>query len=88
MKNRKIDLPSWMDQEKAKIIVELRGMGYTQEKIAEEMDLSQQTVSRYLAEIRRKAEESDNMDKFFLGLLLGGIGGTLLGTIIKELMEE
>ncbi len=88
MESSNIELPSWMDQEKAKRIVELRGIGYKQKEIAREMNTSQQTVSRYLTEIKKQAEESENLDKFFLGLFLGGIGGALLGTIIKELTEE
>ena len=74
----KPELPAWMDYEKTREIARYRALGYTQNEIAKQVGLSQQSVSRYLAALRDSASSSGNLDMFLLGLILGGIGAALL----------
>lgn len=71
---RQPELPDWMDVYRAQQIAKLRAAGYSQRDIAEELGISQQTVSRYLKGINEAAESSGDRD-FFIGLLiLGALG--------------
>lgn len=69
-----VPLPSWMDRYKASRMAQLRALGYPQGRIAEELGVSQQTVSRYFREIRLAADRSGDADRFLWGLLLAGAG--------------
>ncbi len=77
-----------MDYEKAREIARYRALGYTQKEIAEQVGFSQQSVSRYLAALRDSASSSGNLDMFFVGLILGGIGAALLMKFWSSLGEE
>lgn len=73
-----------MDQRKAARMAQLRALGWTQARIAKDVGVSQQTVSRYLHAIEEAAEETDDLNAFFLGLLIGGIGVALLASLTRE----
>ncbi len=73
-----------MDYEKARQISKYRALGYTQGDIARRVGLSQQTVSRYLSTIRDQAQDSENADTFFLGLILGGIAAAFLIGLLRS----
>ncbi|MEE9173655.1 MAG: helix-turn-helix domain-containing protein [Thermoplasmata archaeon] len=73
-----------MDYEKARQISKYRALGYTQEDIAGRVGLSQQTVSRCLSTIRDQAQDSENADTFFLGLILGGIAAAFLIGLLRS----
>lgn len=83
----RLDLPDWMDQDQARQIARLRGLGYKQHQIADRIGVSQQTVSRYVQEIRkaalRREEEggTESLEDFFLVLALGYMGYKLLQSL-------
>lgn len=79
------NLPAWMDEGKARRIAQLRALGYTQKQIADQVGVSQQTVSRYLAEIRGAADNADDLEKFLLALLLGSAALAFLSELAKQL---
>jgi hypothetical protein len=79
-----IVLPEWMDERKAARMAQLRALGWSQARIAQDVGVSQQTVSRYLRGIEEAAEESDDLNAFFLGLLIGGLGVALAAYLARE----
>jgi hypothetical protein len=80
----KLDLPDWMDLEKARRIASLRALGYRQAEIARKVKVSQQTVSRYLKKIQDAAKKGGDDEAFFAGLILGGIGAALLYKLLQK----
>lgn len=80
-----VNLPIWMDQYKASRMVQLRALGYTQSEIAEQLGISQQTVSKYLAEVNKKARSAKDPVEFLWALLMIGAGVALLGTLLRSL---
>jgi transcriptional regulator with XRE-family HTH domain len=81
---RSEELPSWMNTDKARDIATYRAVGYSQKQIADELGISQQTVSRYLRGLRDTAKGNDDLNKFFIGLILGGLGAALLAYLLRR----
>ncbi len=82
-----LELPEWMNTDRARNIALYRSLGYSQEEIAEELRISQQTVSRYLAGLRKTAEDAqgtDDLQKLFIGLIIGGFSVALLAYFLKQ----
>lgn len=73
-----------MNLERARQIAKLRAVGYSQADIAEELGISQQTVSRYLKGINDAAQESGDRDAFIAALLVGAIGIGLLWMLLRR----
>lgn len=73
-----------MKPDRARSIALYRALGYSQEEIAEELNISQQTVSRYLNGLHESAKGADDLEKFFVGLIIGGIGAALLAYLIGK----
>jgi transcriptional regulator with XRE-family HTH domain len=82
------DLPGWMDQYKASRMVQLRALGYNQSEIAAQLDVSQQTVSKYLAVVNERAKSANDPTQFLWGLLMIGAGVALLGSLLRALQGE
>lgn len=61
-------LPEWMDRYRASQMVQLRALGYNQAQIADQVGVSQATVSRYLTAINEAAQQSKDQAKFLLAL--------------------
>jgi len=61
-----------------------RAVGYSQSQIADQLGVSQQTVSRYLRGLRDTAKRNDDLNKFFIGLILGGLGAALIAYLIRK----
>ena len=78
------ELPTWMNPDRARNIALYRALGYSQGEIAGEVGISQQTVSRYLQGLHETAKDSDDLQKFFIGLIIGGLGAALLGYLLSK----
>lgn len=82
------DLPDWMDPRRAARIAQLRALGYNQKQIADQVGVSQQTVSRYLTGINEAAEESGNEEDFLMGLLMVGLGVAAIVALSKMFQNK
>jgi predicted DNA-binding protein YlxM (UPF0122 family) len=56
-------MPARIGQDTRSEIVKLRALDYNKKQIAEEVDVSRQTVSNHLEEIRKEAESRDDAEK-------------------------
>lgn len=73
-----------MDQYKASRMVQLRALGYGQEYIAQELGVSQGTVSRYLNAVNQTAEQSDNQGAFLVALIAIAAGAALAAFLLSR----
>lgn len=64
------ELPESIDPDQLKDIMIFRALGWSQADIADELDTSQQTVSRYLAEMKSQSQNNDNPRSLFYGLFV------------------
>lgn len=72
-----------LSQNEIRQIIQMRGLGYTQQEIADHLGISRKTVENHLRKLKEQAEESqnDNIDDFFLGILLGAGALALLSAL-------
>lgn len=70
-----------LSQNQIKAIIQLRGMGYTQQEIADELGISKRTVQNHLRQIREQADEADDRDELFWNILIGAGALALLSKI-------
>lgn len=85
-------MPAKLDKETRGKIVRLRALDYNKQEIAEELDISRNTVSRHLQEIQEEAQEADDPDAVVLdavlaGMIAGGVG-YVAAKILKGLKDE
>ncbi len=59
----------------------MRGMGYTQQEIADELEISKKTVQNHLSRLREEADEADDLDELFWNILIGAGALALLSKI-------
>jgi len=74
-----------LNQDEIGTIVKLRGLGYTQQEIANYLGISKKTVQNHLSRIREQAEEADqgiDLDDLFWGIVLGAGAVALLGALL------
>jgi DNA-binding XRE family transcriptional regulator len=86
----RIELSDSVDRDRLRRIMTYRALGYNQTEIADKLDISQKTVSRYLKEIKSEAERSNSPKMIFYGLFLEMITDSVMGlfTFLMDLMEE
>lgn len=84
---REPELPNWMNPRTAAQIAQLRALGHTQVDIAEQLGITQQTVSRYMKGIREASEQAEDFQEFLLGLLLLGLGVGAMIMLAKAFSE-
>ncbi len=77
-------LPDWVDRYKASQMVQLRALGYNQAEIAEQVGVSQATVSRYLSAVNEVAQQSKDQLKFLLALFAIAAGFGLAAYLMKD----
>lgn len=65
-----VTLPDYIDKPKLKDVMIYRSIGYTQSEIAEEVDVSQRTVSRYLNEVKDLSARHENPKAVFYGIFI------------------
>ena len=68
-------------------IVKMRGLGYSQGEIAQQLSVSQSAVQYQLARINERAQSEGN-DDVFLALLLGAGLGIGAGLLLAKLFEK
>ena len=74
-----------LSQDEIGTIVKLRGLGYTQQEIANSLGISKKTVQNHLSRIREQAKEADqgiDLDDLFWGIVLGAGALALLGALL------
>lgn len=60
-----------LNQDDIAMIIKLRGLGYQQQEIADEIGTSRKTIQNYLHKFKLQAKEADDLDVFYFSLLLG-----------------
>lgn len=73
-----------LNQNDISTIIKLRGLGYQQQEIADEISTSRKTVENYLHKFKLQAKETDDLDNLYFSLLLGENSLILMKKIIKE----
>lgn len=73
-----------MNQNDIATIIKLRGLGYQQQEIADEISTSRKTVENYLHKFKLQAKETDDIDSLYFSLLLGKDSLFVIKKIIKE----
>lgn len=68
-------------------IVKMRGLGYSQAEIAQQLGVSQSAVQYQLARINERAQREGN-DDVFLALLVGAGLGIGAGLLFAKLLEN
>ena len=68
-------------------IVKMRGLGYNQAEIAQQLGVSQSAIQYQLAKINGRAREEGN-DNTFLALLFGAGLGIGAGFLLAKLLEK
>lgn len=79
-----LGLPGWLDQYKASRMVQLRALGYNQTEIADELGVTQGTVSRYLSAVNQTARQATNPEKFLFGLIAVAAGVALAAYLLRD----
>lgn len=62
-------MPAEIPYETRRRMVRLRALDYTKQEIAEELDVSRNTVSRHLEQVREEVESSDQPEMVLAELL-------------------
>lgn len=68
-------------------IVKMRGLGYSQDEIAQFLGVSQSAIQYQLARINERARNDGN-DDTFLALLIGAGLGLGAGLLLARLLEK
>lgn len=65
-------------------IIQMRGLGYTQQEIADQLGVSRKTVENHLRRLREQAKETeaDNLDDLFWGIVVGAGALALLSILL------
>lgn len=68
-------------------IIQMRGLGYTQQEIADHLGISRKTVENHLRRLRLEAEEAEEdngLEDLFWGTLLGLGALAVLSSILNS----
>ena len=81
-----------LDEEVTGQIVRLRALDYNKGEIADELNISRNTVSRHLEQVQQKAEAASDSDAvaleaFLKGMVAGG-AGFAVAKIVQALNED
>lgn len=68
-------------------IIILRGLGYQQQEIADEIGTSRKTIENYLRGFKLQAKETNNIKDLYFSLLFGKNSLFLIKNIIKEWLK-
>lgn len=73
-----------LNQYEIRQIIQMRGLGYTQQEIADQLSVSRKTVENHLRRLREQAEKSeeDNFDDLFWGIVFGAGAIALLSILL------
>jgi orotate phosphoribosyltransferase-like protein len=76
-----------LQQEAIRKIIQLRGLGYKQQEIADKLGISRKTVESHLRKLRIQAEEAEKdngLEDLFSGLVLGPVGAALISKLLHN----
>ncbi|MBU7027221.1 MAG: helix-turn-helix domain-containing protein [Theionarchaea archaeon] len=68
-------------------IVKMRGLGYSQAEIAQQLGVSQSAIQYQLSKINERARNEGN-DDTFLALIIGASLGIGVGLLFAKLLEK
>lgn len=74
-----------LSQDEIRKIIQMRGLGYTQQEIAEHLGVSRKTVENHLRKLREQAEEAEednSLDDLFWGIVIGAGALALLSALL------
>lgn len=74
-----------LNQDEIRKIIQMRGLGYTQQEIAEHLGVSRKTIENHLRRLRKQAEEAEednNLDDLFWGIVIGAGALALLSALL------
>ena len=74
-----------LSQDEIRKIIQMRGLGYTQQEIAEHLGVSRKTVENHLRKLREQAEEAEednSLDDIFWGIVIGAGALALLSALL------
>ena len=74
-----------LSQDEIRQIIQLRGLGYSQQEIADNLRISRKTVENHLRRLKvqaQEAEQENNLDDLFWGIVLGAGALALLGALL------
>lgn len=71
-----------LSQDEIKQLIQMRGLGYTHQEIAEHLGISRKTVENHLRRLKEQAEGGSNLDDLFWGVLLGAGALALLSSLL------
>lgn len=74
-----------LSQDEIRKIIQMRGLGYTQQEIAEHLGVSRKTIENHLRRLRKQAEEAEednNLDDLFWGIVIGAGALALLSALL------
>ena len=76
-----------LTQEEIRKIVQMRGMGYSHQEIADHLGISRKTVENHLRRLKKQAEDVDdeiNLEAFFWGILIGAGASAVISHLLKN----
>ena len=74
-----------LSQDEIRQIIQMRGLGYTQQEIANHLGISRKTVENHLRRLKEQAQEAEqenSLDDLFWGIVLGAGALALLGALL------
>lgn len=80
-----------LTHEEIRQIIQMRGLGYSQQDIANELGISRKTVENHLSRLREQAEkagEDNGLDNLFWGILLGAGAIALLSALLNNNQQK
>lgn len=69
-------------------IIQLRGLGYTQQEIADHLGVSRKTVENHLRRLRAEADDADNIENFFWEKMVSLNALAILAAILNNQQRQ
>jgi len=76
-----------LSQDEIRQIIQMRGLGYTQQEIANHLGISRKTVENHLRRLKEQAQEAEqenSLDDLFWGIVLGAGALALLSALMGK----
>ncbi|MCD4781551.1 MAG: LuxR C-terminal-related transcriptional regulator [Candidatus Omnitrophica bacterium] len=76
-----------LSQDEIRQIIQMRGLGYTQQEIANHLGISRKTVENHLRRLKEQAQEAEqenSLDDLFWGIVLGAGALALLSALLGK----
>ena len=80
-----------LTQEEIRKIVQMRGMGYSHQEIADHLGISRKTVENHLRRLKQQAEDIDDeidLEALFWGILIGAGAYAVISHLKNKTTDE